>query len=92
MDTIDIRCPENPRVLFLKLKRSGEDTPVVDGNLIELACERCRNTIRQSEPDVLRVLHRYDLTGELIETEVVRATPEEIQRLRARGVARANRS
>lgn len=76
METIDIRCPEDPRRLFLKLKRLGEDTPVVDGNLIELACYACNKALRtQGEKNVIRVLHRYDLMGELIETEVVRAKP-----------------
>ncbi len=74
METIDIRCPEDPRRLFLKLKRSGEDTPVVDGNLIELACYECCKALRhQGQRNVVRVLHRYDLAGELVETEVVRA-------------------
>lgn len=73
-ETIDIRCPEDPRRLFLKLKRSGENTPVVDGNLIELACYECSKTLRnRGQRDIVRVLHRYDLAGELIETEVVRA-------------------
>lgn len=92
IETIDIRCPVEPRRLFLKLKRSGEATPVVDNNLIELACEECRKVERRRDPSVIRVLHLYDLLGELIETKVETASPEEVARLRARGVARSNTS
>jgi hypothetical protein len=93
IEVIDIRCPENPRLLFLKLRRAGVATPVVDGNLIELACELCKKTRRnQGEQDVLRVLHYYDLTGTCVESKVVRAAPEVVQEFRARGQRRANPS
>lgn len=90
--TIDIRCPQDPRHLFLKLRRSGESTHVTRDNLIELACDECKKTERRKDPNVIRVLHLYDLLGELIETKVFISTPEEVARLRARGVARSNPS
>lgn len=91
-EIIDIRCPADPRHLFLKLKRAGEPTPVVDGNLIELACDDCKRKARREDPTVLRVFHHFNLLGELVETIVQRADPDEVARLRARGVARANPS
>lgn len=91
-ETIDIRCPRDPRHLFLKLKRSGETPHITDGNLIELACDECKKIQRREDPTVIRVLHLYDLLGELIETKVETASPEEVERLRRRGLARANPS
>lgn len=91
-EIIDIRCPEDPRHLFLKLRRAGETPHVTDGNLIELACDECKKVRRREDPSVIRVLHLYDLLGELIETKVETATPEEVERLRARGRTRANTS
>lgn len=73
--TIDFRCPVEPRHLFLKLKSQGRPTPVVEGNLLELACDVCKKIQRQRQPDVIRVLHRFNILGEWIETEVVRAEP-----------------
>ena len=91
-EIIDIRCPEDPRHLFLKLRRAGETPHVTDGNLIELACYECKKLRRKEDPNVIRVLHFYDLLGELIETKVETASPEEVERLRRRGVARSNPS
>lgn len=78
---IDIRCPEDPRHLFLKLKRQGEATPVVDGNLLELSCYECRKSLRQRGENVVYVFHRFNFLGELIENEIVR--PEDIDATRA---------
>lgn len=71
MPTIDIRCPEGPRKLLMKLQLSGEKPTYSDGNLIELSCDHCKVTLRRQGMRVKRVLHRYDLAGELIETEVI---------------------
>lgn len=71
MPTIDIRCPEGPRKLLMKLQINGERPTFTEGNLIELSCDHCKATLRRGRMKVTRVLHRYDLSGELIETEVV---------------------
>ena len=92
METIDIRCPEDPRTLFLKLKRAGEPTPVTVDNLIELSCEKCRSRLRRAGDPVRIVLHLYDLAGTCVETKVERTSPEEVERLRSRGTPRANHS
>lgn len=74
VDTVvELRCPEHPMRLFAKLHLDGMTPPVVDGNLLEMACDVCKRRLRDSEIDLVRVLHRYDLTGELVETELVRA-------------------
>ena len=65
----------------MKLKLRGEATPVVEGNLLELACYECRKTLRREGEDVLYVFHRFNFLGELIETEVVR--PRDIDATRA---------
>lgn len=40
-------------------------------NLIEQACSDCARALRKERPDVFRVLHRYSLLGNLVETSVV---------------------
>lgn len=65
MSMVDVRCPANPSKLLMKL-RIG-DAVIVDGNLIEVACDDCRRRLR---PARVRVLHRFDLAGHLIETDV----------------------
>lgn len=71
MQTVEIRCPEDPRRLLSKLLLSGGKPTVVEGNLIEFACDNCKKALRSSGQSVVRVLHRYNLAGELVETEVI---------------------
>lgn len=68
MRTIEIRCPINPQVLLTKLLFKGEKAHITEGNLIELACDRCKEIRRKQTGERMRVLHRYDLLGELVET------------------------
>jgi len=75
MQTVEIRCPVGPRRLLSKLLLSGGKPQVVEGNLIEFACDDCKRTMRQRGDVVTRVLHRYNLAGELVETAV--ATPSD---------------
>lgn len=71
MPTVEIRCPVGPRRLLSKLLVRGEKPVVVEGNLIEFACDDCKKTLRQQQAGpVTRVLHRYNLAGELVETVV----------------------
>lgn len=67
---IDLRCPVDTRRMFARMRRGL----LVEGNLVEVACPECAKRLRSmGEPGVVRVLHRYDVTGEVIETEVVRS-------------------
>lgn len=71
-EMLDVRCPVDPRRMFLRLA-SGI---VCDGNLVEVACPECARRLRRSgDPQVRLVLHRYDIAGECIETETLRADP-----------------
>lgn len=58
-DVKELRCPETGGLLgkmqAFTLQSVGE-TPSVRENLLELACRKCRR------------LHRFDLTGEFVET------------------------
>ena len=63
------RLFQQSRQLLLKLRLNGEiPSYVYPDNLIELACEECRARLRKRGVRVKRVLHRFDLSGALIET------------------------
>lgn len=68
---IEVRCPVGPRRLFAKIVAEGGRPKIVEGNLIEFACSDCRRLRRLSGEPVTLVLHRYDLAGQLVETEVL---------------------
>lgn len=70
METVEVRCPVGPRRLLSKLLLAGGTPQVVSGNLIEFSCSDCTKQARVKNPAVFRVLHRYDLTGELVESVV----------------------
>lgn len=63
-EVVEVACDVGPRRLFAKLRLAGERPVVTDDNLMEFSCDNCRR--REGEP----VLHRYNLLGELVETEV----------------------
>jgi hypothetical protein len=78
VEEVEVRCPVPhylpggdciPGKLLLKLRLSGEiPSYVYPDNLIELACEDCRTRLRRRGVRVRRVLHRFDLAGQLVET------------------------
>jgi len=80
-EVVDVRCPVSmprpdgtchPGKLLLKIRTSGGRPAYVHpDNLIELYCEDCTRRLRKIRTGVLRVLHRYDFLGQLIETLVV---------------------
>lgn len=70
MDTVEIRCPVGPKRLFSKLIRDGDRPKHVSGNLLEVSCDDCKKTLRRKGMQVFRVLHRYDLAGELISSHI----------------------
>ncbi len=76
---VEVRCPADyedpvtgtchPGKLFLLLRMSGEQPSYVHpDNLIELSCQYCKRRLVKDGRPVRRVLHRYDLAGNLIET------------------------
>ena len=64
---LELRCPEGMGKLLAKVRSQLRITD----DLIELPCNNCARTHRAHAP-VLRVLHRFNLLGELVETEIVR--------------------
>ena len=73
MPTIDIRCPVDPRRLFFKIQvEEGQKPILTTSNLLEVSCTDCTKLMRKKDPTVVRVLHRFDVLGDLVESEVVR--------------------
>lgn len=78
MEEVEVRCPvpielpdghSLPGRLLFKLRLSGQlPSYVQPDNLIELPCEECRAQLRRRGIRVRRVLHRFDLSGALVET------------------------
>lgn len=78
VEEIEVRCPVPIRLpdghslpgrLLFKLRMSGQVPSFVQpDNLIELPCEECRLQMRRRGIAVKRVLHRFDLTGSLVQT------------------------
>lgn len=64
---VDLRCPVDSRRLFARVKFG--DVTIVEGNLIEIAYNDCRASLRKMGEDVRLVLHRFNVLGECVETE-----------------------
>jgi len=63
----EIRCPFGS--LFAMVSFEGDMKLVADANnLIEVACPKCRKAARSRQEGIEQVLHRFDLTGRLVET------------------------
>lgn len=69
---VELRCPQGPKQLLLKLRTTGETAHITSDNLMEIACRDCARKAREFDPAVRRVLHRFDFTGELIESVIER--------------------
>lgn len=65
-EVTEIRCPVGFRKLFLRLQ--GQPINYVEGVLMELACSDCAREARKEDSSVRRVLHRYNILGEHIQT------------------------
>lgn len=69
---VDLRCEAHPRRLLGRLLTESTTRHVDPGsNLLEFHCRECTRDARVLDSSVLRVLHRFDLTGDLIETVTV---------------------
>lgn len=71
MTAVELRCPVGAQKLLGKVLREGGQ-PVVTDNLMELACRDCAQNAREFDPTVRRVLHRFNVIGELVESVVER--------------------
>lgn len=62
---VDLRCPGMGKLL-------GRAAPSAQpGGVVELACWSCAKARRDAGTPCARVLHRFNLLGELLATEVV---------------------
>ncbi len=69
VNTVEVRCPVGPRKLFTKLKLGEEfATYVADSNLIEFTCRDCAKALSRASGETVRVFHRFNFAGELVET------------------------
>lgn len=69
--TVEVRCPIGPQRLFTKLKLGEEfATYVQPGNLIEFTCSDCARRLSREQERALRVFHRFNFIGELVQTTV----------------------
>lgn len=70
MEKIEIRCPIGPRRLFFKVRAEGMVPEVTSDNLLEIACADCRRLLRKRGVQVDRVIHCYNIAGELVESYI----------------------
>lgn len=72
---VEIRCPLGNQRMFGKLlvdsQLSKESPRVVEGNLVEFSCSECKRTLHSRGMTLSRVLHRYNILGELVESILV---------------------
>lgn len=69
---LEFRCPVGARRLFARMISRGERPSYVHpDNLIEFSCSDCKRRLERSGRGVRRVLHRYNIAGELVETLTV---------------------
>lgn len=71
MTSVELRCPVGAKKLLGKVLREGGQ-PVMQDNLLELACKDCAKNAREFDMTVRRVLHRFNAIGELVESVVER--------------------
>jgi hypothetical protein len=66
---VEIRCPLGPRNLFTKLRLGQEiGRHLSAGNLIEVTCNWCERRLMREDGTAVRVFHRFNFLGELVET------------------------
>ena len=68
---IELRCPLGPRALLAKSVVLGDVAHVnKELNLMEISCRDCCKAARQRNPKTKRVLHRFNVLGQLVESVV----------------------
>jgi hypothetical protein len=65
---VELRCPAD----MSKLLGRAAWSPMPEG-LVELACNNCARARRAAGEPCVRVLHRFNLLGELVATQIVTA-------------------
>lgn len=72
-DFVDLRCPLPAGKLLGKVKASGEEPTYTADNLIELFCRDCTKSLKSKDGAVERVLHRFNVLAEPVETVVTKS-------------------
>lgn len=67
---VELRCPLGPKALLAKVVKLGDHAVRTTDNLLELACRDCARASRRDDPSVIRVVHRFNVLGELVESAV----------------------
>lgn len=66
---VEVRCPVGPQRLFTKLKLGQETGGYIHpANLIEFTCSDCARRLSREHGQPLRVFHRFNFLGELVQT------------------------
>ena len=66
---VELRCPLGAKKLLAKVRSEGDRPRQSEGNLLELSCRDCSVKARkEGYPHNTRVLHRFNLAGELVES------------------------
>lgn len=66
--SVELRCPNGPKALLCKVISDGDTVQYTTDNLIELNCRDCTKEFRRQRPEIKRVVHRFNVLGELVET------------------------
>lgn len=69
---VELRCPVGAKRLLAKVVSDGNKPQINSDNLLELACKDCARNARQFDASVVRILHRFNVIGELVESVVER--------------------
>jgi len=70
VNTVEVRCPVGPQKLFTKLKLGEEIGGYLPGGLIEFTCSDCARRLGREQGQRLRVFHRFNFLGELVDSQV----------------------
>lgn len=63
---VELRCPESMGKLLGRAQAAA-----LPGGQVEIACTNCARRHRAAGEPVTRVLHRFNLLGELLTTDVI---------------------
>lgn len=68
MTKVELRCPTGARRLLGKYWMDSSEPLKVTDNLMELSCRDCTRNAREFDRNVVRIVHRFDLIGNLVES------------------------
>jgi hypothetical protein len=68
---VELRCPEGMGKLLAKTSHEGPAALALAAGVVEVACSNCARAHRARGLFCARVLHRFNLLGELVGTEIV---------------------